>query len=86
MAITQAELENWFKFHPATPAQGRAYDTIREAGLQFARFIVSETPAGDDQKEAIRKIREAVFTANAAIACQESDGDEPSVTQQPPPA
>jgi hypothetical protein len=32
-------------------------------------MIVALTPPSADQTAAIRKVREAVFTANAAIAC-----------------
>jgi len=35
----------------------------------FAQAILMDTPSGPDQTTAIRKVREAVMTANAAIAC-----------------
>lgn len=46
-----------------------AYTHIRLAALVFARAVVALTPSSADQVAAVRKIREAVFTANAAIAC-----------------
>lgn len=49
--------------------QAEIYEAIREAGKVFAATIVKYTPPSADQTTAIRKIREAVFTANAAIAC-----------------
>jgi hypothetical protein len=38
----------------------------------FAETIIRNTPPGSDQSAAIRKVREAVMTANAAIACGEA--------------
>jgi hypothetical protein len=67
--MTDAELHNWFSYHAPTNDQKRSYETIREAGKLFARLIRDHTPECPDQTAAIRKIREAVMTANAAIAC-----------------
>lgn len=47
----------------------QAYQSIREAGLAMSKTILRFTPACPDQSAAVRKIREAVMTANAAIAC-----------------
>jgi hypothetical protein len=70
MKITEERLINWFCYHPPSPEQIPAYEEIREAGLAFARVILRLTPPSADQSAAIRKVREAVMTANAAIACQ----------------
>lgn len=67
--ITKANLENWFTYHAPTSEQIPSYQAIREAGLAFAEVILANTPPSADQTAAIRKIREAVFTANASIAC-----------------
>lgn len=69
MPIGKAELENWFTYHRPTGDQPQQYEAIRAAGRQFAEVIVANTPPSADQTAAVRKIREAVFTANAAIAC-----------------
>ncbi|MGQ0816371.1 MAG: hypothetical protein ACT4O1_18230 [Gemmatimonadota bacterium] len=37
--------------------------------LTHADIILDCTPIGADQAAAVRKVREAVMTANAAIAC-----------------
>jgi hypothetical protein len=68
--ITQSDLDNWFTYHPPKPGQGEKYTEIREAAKVFAELIVQLTPPSADQTAAIRKVREAVFTANAAIACE----------------
>lgn len=67
--ITKEILVNWFTYHPPTPEQQDKYIAIREAGYVFATVILNSTPECPDQTAAIRKIREAVMTANQAIAC-----------------
>lgn len=72
MTISQADLDNWFVYHSPKDGQNAKYVEIREAAKVFAEVIVRLTPSSADQTAAIRKIREAVFTANAAIACDTS--------------
>jgi len=62
-------LKNWFTYHSPTADQLPKYLAIREAGLALATVITENTPMSADQTASIRKIREAVMTANAAIAC-----------------
>jgi len=62
-------LKNWFTYHAPTDTQLADYAEIRAAGLEFARMIVAHTPASADQTAALRKVREAVATANMSIAC-----------------
>jgi hypothetical protein len=69
MAITSANLDNWFTYHPPTPEQPAKYLAIREAARAFAVAVVEHTPSCPDQTVAIRKIREAVMVANQSIAC-----------------
>jgi len=69
MPIDVHDLLNWFTYHTPTPEQLTHYAEIREAGKRFALAIVEHTPPSADQTAAVRKVREAVFTANAAIAC-----------------
>jgi hypothetical protein len=67
--ITSDQLKNWFTYHSPTPEQLPKFQAIREAGLFLAETIVANSPASADQTAAIRLIREACMTANAAIAC-----------------
>jgi hypothetical protein len=70
MPITDAALTNWLTYHePKNGTQAESYRKIREAALTFAQVIVAQTPESPDQSTAIRTVREAVFWANAAIAC-----------------
>ena len=74
--ITEEQINNWFTYHaPASHSLGSEevqmrYEVIREAGREFAERILDNTPPSADQTAAIRKVREAVFTANAALACE----------------
>ncbi len=67
--LDEATLNNWFTYHPPDTEDLPKFLAIREAGLALAKVIVENTPASADQTAAVRKIREAVMTANAAIAC-----------------
>lgn len=67
--ITNQNLANWFTHHPPTADQIRDYGHLRDAARLFAELVVELTPPSADQTAAVRKIREAVMTANAAIAC-----------------
>jgi len=62
------DLDNIFKYHSPTPDQLPKYANIRAAAHVFAKTIVDNTPPGADQTAAVRKVREAAFTANASIA------------------
>lgn len=67
--ITKAMLENWFTYHSPTPEQLPKYQAIRDAAHNLAEIIVENTLPSADQTAAVRKVREAVMTANASIAC-----------------
>lgn len=62
------KLEAIFTYQPPRPDQLPRYSLIRAYALEFSRIIVANTPQCADQTAAIRKVREAVMTANAAIA------------------
>ncbi len=64
--------ERWlneiFTYHPADDADRAAYGAIRSAAKELVRAIKANTPKCAEQNAAIRKVREAVMTANAARA------------------
>lgn len=62
------DLEHIFTYHAPEPEDVKNYTAIRGGALELARIIIRSTPAGADQAAAIRKLRECVMTANAAIA------------------
>lgn len=69
MPITRDDLDNWFSYHAPSEDQRVAYEKLRSEARNFALAIIELTPPSADQTAAIRKVREAVMTANAAIAC-----------------
>lgn len=75
------DIENLFSYHPPQGDQAERYEALREQGRQLAEKILELTPASADQSAAIRKVREAIMTANAAIACGEAE----AVLPPPPP-
>lgn len=68
MAVKKTDLENIFAWHAPDQADLDAYETIRAKGKELVGAILEKTPVCGDQQAAIRKVREAVFTANAAVA------------------
>lgn len=62
------DLDNIFSYHAPTPEQVNKYELLRWHARSFAVAITELVPAGADQTAAIRKLREALFTANAAVA------------------
>lgn len=78
--ITQEQIENWFTYHPPRPGavdgngklgpgDQERYQLLRLKAKELALIIIECTPASADQTTAIRKLRECIMTANAAIAC-----------------
>lgn len=65
-------IDEWFTYHPPKGNQPKRYAEIREAGKALATTIVACTPRSADQSAALRKVREACMTANAAIAIGEA--------------
>ena len=66
------DLDNIFSYHAPKNDQVERYAKLREAAKAFAQVVLDCTPGSADQSAAIRKIREAVMTANAAIAIEEA--------------
>lgn len=66
--FTDEALEHLFTYHSPRPDQVERYARLRASALQFAHVVRDMTPPGPDQSTAIRKLRECVMTANAAIA------------------
>ena len=69
-SFSEEQLENWFTYHEADVEEVTRYVEIRKYGRMFAECINRVCPASADKSDAMRKIREAVMTANASIACK----------------
>jgi hypothetical protein len=66
--VQPSDLDNLFTYHSPTASQQEQYIAIRNACKVAATVILQQTPQCADQQAAVRKIREAMMTANAAIA------------------
>lgn len=67
-----AMVESSFKYHAPHGDQAQRYERIRTAAGDFAKLLIAQVPPCADRTAAIRKLRECVMTANAAIAIQEA--------------
>lgn len=67
---TQAEIDSWFVYHKPDETQIAQYLVLREKAKELAKAIMLNCPQSADRTVAIRKVREAVMTANASIACE----------------
>lgn len=61
-------LDDIFRYHAPVGDDPQRYEAIRAAGKVLAEAIYLNTPSCADQAAALRKVREAVMTANAAVA------------------
>lgn len=68
--ISKAQLDNWFSHHAPKQEDIAKFQAIRDAAHNLAEIILENTPSSADQTTAIRHVRDAVMTANCAIACQ----------------
>lgn len=66
--LDKAAINDIFSYHAPESDQIPKYNAIREAAKEFAHVVIANTPASADQTAAIRLLRQAVMTANAAIA------------------
>jgi tryptophanyl-tRNA synthetase len=68
MAVKREQLDEIFTYHAPDDDQQIKYAKIRIAGRALADVILECTPVCGDQQAAIRLLREAVSTANMAVA------------------
>jgi len=62
------KLPEIFTYHAPDDDDKVKYQALRMAALNLAQAIVDYTPTCADQTAAVRLVREAVMTANSAIA------------------
>lgn len=71
MRVSNADIENWFTYHAPRADQLPRYERIRDEARKLAFVIRDSCPESADTTAALRKLREAVMTANSSIACGE---------------
>jgi len=67
--VTFENLEDIFSYHNEE-WKIEHYQAIRQFAKAFAIIILEHTPDCADRAAALRKLRECVMTANAAVALQ----------------
>jgi len=67
MKMEKAQVDEVFKYHAPSEEQIESLKAIRDTAKILVLCILNECPASADRTTAIRKIREAVMTANASI-------------------
>lgn len=68
MSHDEFDPEYVFTHHVPSHDKIAHYDAIHVAAKAFANVILANTPPGADQVAALRLLREATMTANAAVA------------------
>lgn len=76
------DIPHLFTYHPPSPAQQSKYQALRDQAGLLAAAIVDLCPDGSDKTDAVRKLRECLHMANAAIALNgriyvQTDEDNP---------
>lgn len=74
-----AELRNRFAYHPATEQTGPMHDEVRARCLELAEALHDMLPPGRHKSMALTSVQEAMWAANAAIAC-DTRREEPAGT------
>jgi hypothetical protein len=70
MPHAEFDPEYVFSHHPATPEKLARYEAIHAAAKKFADAILTNVPAGSDQRSALQLVREASMMACAAVALE----------------
>ena len=66
------DLDNAFTYHPPSEDQIPRYEALRATARVLAEQIGDLCPPSPERSIAVTRVREAVFWANAAIACNET--------------
>lgn len=66
----QEKLDDVFSYHKPTEEQVPKYEALRSSAKAFAACILESCPPSADRTASLRKVREAVMTANASIALE----------------
>lgn len=66
--LTNKDLDNRFSHHPPTPEQIEKYARIRQEAQILAELINDLCPESREKGNALTRLDEVMFHANAAIA------------------
>ncbi len=62
------DVENIFTYHPPQPEQIDRYTVLRAAAKEVAWIILGACPESREREQALTKLEEAIFWANASVA------------------
>lgn len=65
------EVSAWFTYHSPKSDQAHRYELLRDSAKSLAMKILYNVPPSADRTAALRKLRECIMNANAAIAIYE---------------
>lgn len=66
--MTNNDLDWVFTYHESDTVKDDKYEGLRIDAKSFAESIIDNCPPCADRSAALRKVREALMTANAAVA------------------
>jgi hypothetical protein len=66
--VTKDNLADVFSYRAPGAGDLQNYQALRDGARAFAEVILINCPPCADQQAALRKVREAVMTANAGVA------------------
>ena len=62
------DVENIFTYHSPQPGQPERYTVLRAGAKELAKMILEACPDSREREQALTKLEEAVFWANASVA------------------
>ena len=62
---------NIFTYHAPKPGQQEKYEKLRSTAKELAELILTSTLESREQEQALLKLEESIFWANASIARNE---------------
>lgn len=63
-----SDLEHRFTYHSPSGGTHVRYQALRAKGLELSLLITDLVPEGREREQAVTRIEEAIFWANAGIA------------------
>lgn len=69
MHQSHERVSNDFSFHAATDMTAEIHNATRTNFANLAHWVIDNVPQSDAREQCIHRLREAMFWANGAIAC-----------------
>ena len=67
-ALARKDVEERFRFHPATPTTGPKHEEVRDLHKTLALWVMHNIPSSRERALALTALQESMMWANAAIA------------------